>query len=131
MPSSQEQSKQYLQQTQEAKHADLKFEKIYDLRPATAAAREGAVLSVRQLHAVAVTLEAALNLRGQLGMSHDPESSHHSNGEQDSADSGPLDQRAILTADFGLIKNYQKLSWVNEAKAFSQQVHEGIWAWQT
>lgn len=53
---------------EEARLANLEFQRIFDLYPATEAALDGAVLRVRQLHAVAVTLEAAIHLRDQLGM---------------------------------------------------------------
>ena len=70
----QEDSEQLLQQTEEAQKAGLKFGKIYDLYPAIQAAQNGSVLSIRQLNGVAVTLEAALELRSQLKMSGESKS---------------------------------------------------------
>lgn len=62
----QAESEELLQQTEEAGLASLKFDHINNLYPVIAAAKDGFLLRVRQLHAVAGTLEAALSLKLQL-----------------------------------------------------------------
>ena len=70
-----------LQETEEALQAKLHFQTVYDLYPAIEAVQDGAVLRVRQLHAVAMTLKAAQDLGSQLKRPQDSSGNGSVDGE--------------------------------------------------